>query len=163
MFDFLIAEKSMAWMELGSYVATIIGFPFAIMIFWREQRAEVEGEEEGIYASLSQSYVDFMKMALSHSDLGIFSHNPKQLDDEQKERRFILFGILISLFERAYLLVHEDKMNKKTARMWQTWEDYISEWIVREDFRSVLPDLLRGEDPEFIAYMQGISETIKNK
>lgn len=31
------------------------------------------------------------------------------------------------------------------------------EWCRREDFRVVLPQLLRGEDPEFVAYIERLA------
>jgi hypothetical protein len=37
--------------------------------------------------------------------------------------------------------------------MWQTWEDYIDFWLKKEDFRKVVPELLSGEDPDFVGYM----------
>jgi len=55
----------------------------------------------------------------------------------------------VSLFERAYLLVFEERMDKQTTRLWQSWEDYMREWCRRPDFREALPDLLSGEDEGF--------------
>ena len=79
------------------------------------------------------------------------------LDDEQKERQYIIFAMLISLFERAYLLLYEENMAPKQARRWNSWEDYMHEWCDRPDFRISLPKLLRGEDPSFITYMNRIA------
>ena len=81
----------------------------------------------------------------------------KPLTPEQEERKWILFGILISLFERAYILVYEERMSKQTRRLWQSWEDYMREWCRREDFRAALPELLKGEDEEFGARIQRIA------
>jgi hypothetical protein len=68
----------------------------------------------------------------------------------------VLFEILISLFERAYLLAYEDKMTGKQLRRWRSWDDYMREWCEREDFRKLLPKLLQGEDPDFCAYIENI-------
>jgi len=76
---------------------------------------------------------------------------------EQQERKNIVFDLLVSLFERAYILVYEEDMSKQTQRLWATWEDYIRFWTKRPDFRQALPDLLEGEDPEFTAYMKKIA------
>ena len=54
----------------------------------------------------------------------------------------------------AYLLVYEEKMNRQTRRMWQSWEDYMREWARRADFRDNLPQLLEGEDEEFAQYIR---------
>jgi hypothetical protein len=83
---------------------------------------------------------------------------PKQLDAEQEERRLALFNILVALFERAYLLVYEPEMTAQTARLWQSWEDYMREWCKRAEFRAELPALLQGEDPDFAKHISEIAE-----
>lgn len=149
----------MEWFEFLSYVVTVIGLPFAIVVFVLEQRKERLNEEEEIFARLSDDYQDFLKLALEHADLKLFRQNANDepLNEEQQERKRILFGILISLFERAYLLVYEDDMPKKSRRLWQSWEDYMREWVQRGDFRAALPELLRGEDEDFCAYIRRIA------
>ena len=69
----------------------------------------------------------------------------------------VLFDILISLFERAYILLYEVPMPSYRERQWHSWDDYMREWCRREDFRAVLPQLLRGEDPEFVAYIERLA------
>jgi len=139
------------WMEFLSYAVTVIGLPLAIFVFVHEQRKERVNEEEEIHAQLSDDYQDFLKLALAHADLKLFRKetSTQALSEEQLERKSILFGILVSLFERAYLLVYEDDMPKQTRRLWSSWEDYIREWCRRGDFRAALPELLRGEDEDF--------------
>lgn len=142
-------------MELLSYVVTVVGFPLAILTFVWEQRKERRNEEEEIFQRLSDEYREFLKLVLDNADLHLLRREgaPTELTEEQKERRLAIFGILISLFERAYLLVYEDTMDKQTRRMWQSWEDYMREWVRRADFRDALPGLLEGEDEEFKRYI----------
>ena len=75
------------------------------------------------------------------------------------DRQLIIFTMLMSLFERAYLLLYEDDMSPKQARRWNSWEDYIAEWCANEDFRSYLPRLLRGEDPSFVSYVEKLARS----
>jgi hypothetical protein len=147
--------------ELLSYVVTVIGLPFAILIFIYEQRKERQNEEEEIFQRLSDEYREFLKLVLDNSDLQLLRREAtaQSLTPEQKERRFAIFGILISLFERAYLLVYEEDMDKRERRLWQSWEDYMREWVRRSDFRAALPELLEGEDPEFTEYIRKLAET----
>ncbi|MBI4997382.1 MAG: hypothetical protein HZC22_10905 [Rhodocyclales bacterium] len=146
---------NLASWELASYVVTVIGLPLAIFVFFFEQRKERDNEEEEVYQLLSDNYQDFLKVTLEHPDLRLFAdEETPQLSDEQRERMFIIFSMLVSLFERAYLLLYEDDMTPRQARRWRSWEDYMSEWCQRADFRTMLPLLLRGEDPEFAAYLQ---------
>ena len=141
-----------------SYVVTVIGLPLAIAVFFFEQRKERENEEEEVYQLLSDNYQDFLKVALENPDLRLFSEETTlSLNDEQKERQLIIFTMLLSLFERAYLLLYEDAMSPKQARRWNSWEDYILEWCRKPDFRSSLPQLLRGEDPSFVRYLEQLT------
>jgi hypothetical protein len=145
-------------MELLSYVVTVVGLPFAIFVYLHEQRKERRNEEEEIFQRLSDEYREFLKLVLDNADLHLLRREGTgdRLTEEQAERRQAIFGILISLFERAYLLVYEEHMSKQTRRMWQSWEDYIREWVRRADFRDGLPELLEGEDEEFTQYMNGL-------
>jgi hypothetical protein len=77
----------------------------------------------------------------------------QDLTEEQQERVLVIYEILISLFERAYLLSYDEKMTRKQQRRWLSWEDFMREWCEREDFRRLLPRLLQGEDPDFAAHI----------
>jgi hypothetical protein len=140
--------------ELLSYVVTVIGLPFAIGIFFYEQRKERENEEEASWQQLSDAYIDFLEVVLANPDLRLRSQAPTpNLTDEQRERMRVIFDMLISLFERAYLLLYEEGMSEKQRRRWHSWDDYMREWCGRADFSTCLPELLRGEDPDFSAYI----------
>ncbi len=145
--------------ELASYIVTVVGLPLAILTFVWEQRKERQNEDEEIFQRLSDEYREFLKLVLDNADLHLLRRESSRVEftEEQKERRLAIFGILISLFERAYLLVYEDKMDKQTRRLWQSWEDYMREWVRRSEFRDALPGLLDGEDDEFQAYMRKLA------
>jgi hypothetical protein len=144
--------------ELMSYVVTVIGLPLAIVVFLYEQRKERDNEEEEVYQLVSDNYHDFLKVALANPDLRLFSAaETAHLSEEQRERRIIIFSMLVSLFERAYLLLYEPRMSPSQTRRWRSWEDYMREWCSRADFRSALPRLLAGEDPEFVGYIQALT------
>ena len=146
-------------LEMLSYLVTIVGLPLAILTFVLEQRKERQNEEEEIFQRLSDEYREFLKLVLDNADLHLLRRegNREELTEEQQERRHAIFGILISLFERAYLLVYEPRMDKQTRRMWQSWEDYMREWVRRAEFREALPTLLDGEDDEFQAHMRKLA------
>jgi hypothetical protein len=150
----MLTWSLLEWLEALSYLVTIVGLPFAIGVFLFEQKDERASEEEGIYQSLSDEYASFLRLVLEHADLHLRSKpRTDNLTAEQEERRLLLFDLLISLFERAYLLVYEDDMTRKQARMWQSWEDYMHFWCLREDFRALLPEMLEGEDPDFSRHL----------
>lgn len=144
--------------ELLSYIVTVFGLPLAIATFIFEQRKERENEEEEVYQMLSDAYTDFLKLVIDNPDLKLRSQcEIESLNAEQQERMYVLFEILISLFERAYLLAYDERMKGKQLRRWRSWEDYMGEWCEREDFRRLLPRLLHGEDPDFSAYILSLA------
>jgi hypothetical protein len=147
-----------AW-EFASFVVTALGLPVAILIFMWQEHKERDNEEEEAYQLLSDAYNDFLKVVLANPDLQLRTNEP--LSDptpEQNERMLVIFDMLMSLFERAYLVAYKTKMSETEARRWNSWDDYMREWCRREDFHNALPLLLRGEDPEFQSYLRHIAE-----
>mgnify|MGYP003584537151 FL=1 len=145
--------------ELASYIVTVLGLPCAIGIFMWQERKERDNEEEEQYQLLSDAYIDFLKVVLAHPDLQLRSNEPlPNPTAEQRERMLVIFDMLMTLFERAYLVAYKDDMSDEDRRRWNSWDDYMREWCRREDFRNVLPLMLRGEDPEFQDYLRRIAE-----
>ncbi|MGL4575012.1 MAG: hypothetical protein ACRCV9_09500 [Burkholderiaceae bacterium] len=145
--------------EIASYVVTVIGLPLAIFVFLYEQRKERDNEEEEAYQMISDAYKDFLRIVLENSDLRLRTDtSTPNLTPEQRERMMLIFDMLVSLFERAYLVLHEPDMNERQRRRWASWDDYMHEWCRREEFRTALPLLLRGEDAEFTAYIRRVAD-----
>jgi hypothetical protein len=145
--------------ELASYIVTVLGLPLAIGIFlWQERNERANEEEEG-YQLLSDAYNDFLKIVLAHPDLHLRTNEPlPNPSPEQNERMLVIFDMLISLFERAYLVAYKEKMSQEERRRWNSWDDYMREWCRRDDFYNALPLLLRGEDPDFQAYIRRVAQ-----
>jgi hypothetical protein len=146
-------------LELASYAVTIVGLPFAVWVFMAQQRKERENEEEEGYQHLSDAYNAFLQVVLDNADLQLRSApalpNPTA---QQNERMLVIFDMLISLFERAYLVAYKDEMDATERRRWNSWDDYMREWCRRDDFFNALPLLLRGEDPEFQRYIKRVAQ-----
>jgi hypothetical protein len=153
---------AMDWLqiwELLSYIVTVFGLPLAIYIFMAERRKERINDEEEIYLLLSDAYADFLKLVIANPDLRLLSKTATPaLTEEQQERVLALLEMLVSVFERAYLLEYEERMSAGQLRRWRSWEDYMREWCRREDFRARLPQLLQGEDADFAAYFSRLAE-----
>ncbi len=145
-------------LEMASYTVTVVGLPFAIWVFFLQQRAERENEDEEAYLRLADAYNDFLKVVLANSDLHLRTATALPAPTpEQHERRLVIFDMLVSLFERAFLIAWKPQMSPAEQRRWNSWDDYMHEWCQREDFRNTLPFLLRGEDPAFQAYIQRVA------
>lgn len=151
----------MIWLEAMSYVVTILGFPAAIFVIVREERLRRENERSELHRNLSQEYDTFLRMVMDNSDLLLMSRSslPEPVSEEQRERTEIIFRMLISLFEKAYIILHTNDMDGDARRRWMSWEDDMVEWCGREDIRKVLPDLLEGEDDQFSRYIMKLAKT----
>lgn len=145
--------------QLAGNIVTVFGLPLAIYTFMLEQRKERDNEDEEVHQLLSDAYIEFLKLVLEHSDLKLRTKSATvDLNEEQRERMQVLFEILISLFERAYLTAYSHSMTFQQRRRWHSWDDFMREWCRREDFRAALPSLLHGEDPDFADYIRAIAE-----
>ncbi|MEM0945205.1 MAG: hypothetical protein AAGI70_14815 [Pseudomonadota bacterium] len=152
----------MAWLEALSYIVTILGFPIAIWVFLAEERRRRANEAAELHRGLSEEYDNFLRLALENSDLLLLQHErqPPALSDEQTERKEILLRMLVSLFEKAFIILYSDAMDEPARRRWQSWEDDMEDWLARPDFRALLPWLLEGEDDAFSRYITGLAETV---
>ncbi|MEZ5573851.1 MAG: hypothetical protein R3E64_17825 [Halioglobus sp.] len=148
--------------ELLSHMVTVIGLPLAIAVFILQQRKERINEELLVYESLSDSYHKFLLVALDHADLHLFSESKTPaLSEQQQERMMVIFSMLMSLFERAYIMIYQEGVDSAKQRHWHSWHDYMREWCAREDFRDLLDKLLVGEDTKFCAYIRDLANKTK--
>lgn len=142
-------------MELLSYVATVIGIPLAIVTFMAQERKERQSEQEEIYDQLMDHYDDIKEKLFEYPELD--QHDTALTDPESFRRQRILYEMLISLFERAFILLHGET-DPAYRRMWNSWIDYIEYWTSRPNFREALPDMMRGEDPDFTAFIAKLTD-----
>ncbi len=149
-------EHTLQVWELASYVVTVVGLPYAIVMFALDNYKERQLENEELYQALAEEYAKFGNLMIENADLQLMTGGvpDANLNAEQRERKTVIFDMLVALFERAYILVYEEKMDKQTKRLWATWEDYIKFWCQRDDFKRALPGLLVGEDPDFSGYIR---------
>ena len=150
----------MIWLEALSYIVTILGLPTAIFVFMYEHRRRQANEEKELHRNLSEEYDNFLRLALDNADLLLMSRSTAlpALTEEQSERKEILFRMLVSLFEKAFIILYTEDMGRDARRRWLSWEDDMREWCQREDFRTVLPQLLEGEDDEFSKHILKIAQ-----
>ncbi len=142
------------WFEFLSYLATIVGIPLAIALFLHEEHKERQAEQEEIYDKLMDHYDDILARLFEHPDID--QHDKPLSDHELLRQQKILYEMLVTLFERAFILLYDEK-EETYRRMWNSWEDYIRVWVTRPNFREILPELVLGEDAKFVAYMAALS------
>jgi hypothetical protein len=154
----------MIWLEALSYVITILGFPTAIIVFIFEHRRRLGNEENELHRHLSEEYDNFLRLVLDNADLLLLraSNAPPTLSEEQLERREIIYRMLVSLFEKAYIILYSENMKQDAKRRWMSWEDDMTEWCRKREFVALLPELLEGEDDAFSQHILAISKGLKN-
>ena len=150
----------MIWLEALSYVITILGFPTAIIVFIFEHRRRLGNEENELHRHLSEEYDNFLRLVLDNADLLLLraSNAPPTLSEEQFERREIIYRMLVSLFEKAYIILYSENMKQDAKRRWMSWEDDMTEWCRKSEFVALLPELLEGEDDALSQHILAIAK-----
>ena len=145
---------TLEFFEFMSYVATVIGIPLVLLTFIYQEKKERQNEQEEIYDKLMDHYTGIQNKLFEYPELDIHAH-PSQ-DPETARRQYILYEMLISLFERSFILLAAEK-DPAYQRMWNSWVDYILQWLEKPNFVAALPQLMKGEDPDFVAYISKLS------
>jgi len=146
--------------ELLSYVTVVLGLPAAIVQYRRSKLREQADREYGTYNALDEKYMEFQRICFDHPELDIFDiadANPQALDEEKRKQELISFTMLISIFERAYLMYH-DQSNKVKAAQWTGWDEYIRSYAERANFRNAWEVSGETFDRNFENYVEGIME-----
>lgn len=147
------------WMLMAN-ISVAFSAPYALILFMYEKHKEKDLKNEEMYQKLAEEYAKFSNLLIENADLQLLTDPVPDavLSPDQKERKRCIYELLVALFEQAFILVYEDKMDKQTKRLWMTWEDYMIFWCDRPDFRAALPEMLKGEDPEFADYIRKLAE-----
>ena len=136
-------------MELLSYIATIVGIPLALLTFIIQERKERQAEQEEIYDKLMEHYATIQERLFQHPEID--QHEQPLSNPEDKRRQLIVYEMLVSLFERAFILLYGET-DPAYQRMWNSWNDYIQHWSAKANFREALFVLMLGEDADFVAF-----------
>jgi hypothetical protein len=144
--------------ELLSYVVVILGLPAAIYQYRRSKRREEADREYGTYNALDEKYLQFQMLCFEYPHLDLFDvpdATPRELSAVEAKQELIAFTFLISVFERAYLMYH-DQSNRVKAAQWTGWDEYIRCYCERQNFRSAWEVSGETFDRNFENYMEEI-------
>ncbi len=142
------------WFELMSYIATIVGIPLVLITFIYQERKERQNEQEEIYDKLMAHYTEIQEKLFLYPEIDTHTH--PSTDPETARRQYILYEMLTALFERSFILLASET-SPAYRRMWNSWVDYIRQWLEKPNFVAALPLLMKGEDPDFVAYIAKLS------
>lgn len=143
----------------------LIGIPVAIVLYLVNKQKERRDKDYGTYDTLDDKYIDYLTLCLDHPDLDV-GDTPRRtsgaLNPQQQQQEYVMFSILVSIMERAYLM-YADRSYRVRKQQWAGWEAYIKHWGTRKNFRSALPKLCLGFDKRFLSYLHSKIEFEEEK
>lgn len=151
--DWLICNKDL--FETLSYIVVLIGIPIGVYQYIGAIKKEQQDREYGTYNALDEKYIDFQRLCFDHPELDIFDipdSNPNSLNQQQHKQQLIAFTMLFSIFERAFLMYHDQSTDIK-ARQWVGWEVYIKGYCKRTNFKKAWEVSGATFDTDFEQYM----------
>lgn len=144
------------YLELSTYVITILGVPFALYMYIDEQKSQRAEREYGTYDALDDKYIDLQQLCLQYSKLDIFDtpfKNPNKLTEEEHKQEEAILLIRISIFERAFLMYQREAAKAKKDQ-WDGWEIEIIEWLERKNFNNIWNIHKQYYDKSFVDFFE---------
>jgi methionine salvage enolase-phosphatase E1 len=163
--------------NLVSYATIIggIGVPATIIFYIidkhsdrrkvkEQQKNDREVKEMGVFNRLAEEWREYLKLCLEYPDLDVANKSAKVNkleDDNSQARRDIMYELLISMFESAYL--HYDyQTNQLKEEQWTGWKNYLKAWLKNKLFVDHCEKIISKEyySKKFCDYLRKeISET----
>ena len=144
------------WLEALSYLTVIVSLPLALYQYRKITTKEQADREYGTYNALDEKYLEFLEMCYHNPRLDIFDivdGTPHTLDQLEKKQELVAFTMLFSIFERAFLMYH-DQSDRVRTRQWTGWHEYIQQYCKRANFRNAWSISGSTFDSGFQAFMQ---------
>ena len=142
------------YLEILTFIITILGFPAAIFIYLKEQKELRLEREYGTFDTLDEKYIEIQQLCLEHPELDVFDSaftKPNKLSEEQQKQEEAIFLIRISIFERAFLM-YQRTASISRKDQWDGWKLEIEEWFSRDNFKSVWQEHGPYFDKSFFDY-----------
>jgi hypothetical protein len=143
------------YLQIASGIVTILGLPLALYLFYNEKRKERKEREYGTYNALDDKYIHFLEMCLEKPELDVIEYSVDTQFDKNERQEQILFLILISILERAFLM-YNDQSTKIKERQWLGWVEYMKDYCNKENFRKKWPELGPQFDKKFVGFMDSL-------
>lgn len=151
-------QQVLDYLQAITNLFVILGLPVAFIQYKVTKRKEKRDREYGTYNALDEKYLEYQQLCLQYPYLNIFDipdKKPATLNEEQKKEELILFTMLFSIFERAYLL-YTDHYSHIKKKQWIGWDTYIKSYCERDNFLSAWKISGSTFDTEFEKYMTDI-------
>jgi hypothetical protein len=119
-----------------THIVSIVGLPIAVLVFYSKYRKEQEARAEEIYQTLDDLWVNFNSLLLRYPNLdaAYVTFEPRTLTPEEKVQQYVIFDVLTTMFERAYLAYLRASKGQRTQQ-WRGWEAYIDHYCKKQSYR----------------------------
>lgn len=165
------------WTALGVLQTALLslGLIGGIKAWWefikwrRDAHKDREQTSNQAYGKMEERYLRFLELSLQYPNLGVslFRPDANNLSEDDRTRRFILYEMLFSVMERAYL---DRKASKEILRnQWPGWDQYIRNYMERPSCLeawttgSMDNEVGYGLDLRFQKYMDAIALEIRQR
>ena len=131
-------------LQEGANAVTILGIIFALgglavsmRTFIAERKKERLEREYGTFDSLDNKYVEFMYACTQHPNLDLFSEplgTNRVATKEELNIERALFSVLISIFERAFVMFERRAGQDMKELQYIGWIECMRSYCIRESF-----------------------------
>src|SRR5687768_8179096 len=120
------------------YLTLSVAGPLALIEYFKAKKRDRLANEYKIYDELNNRFFEYQKIALEYYDLDILdvpNSDPSLSFDKKRKQEMVAYAILFSLFERAYLMFHQQE-EAFQLRQWSGWKHFLNDFIRRENVRT---------------------------
>ena len=143
------------FLQIIAHLMVIGGLPLALWLYLQEQRRARHARAYGAWHTIDEQYPRFLELCLAHPELDILDApiaGAGETSPDQLRQERILFRLLLGLFQRAYVMYH-DQTTDVDERQWSDWVARMREYGARENFRLAWLELGPGFDADFAGFM----------
>ena len=162
----MISNDIQQYLQAGSNIATALGIIFAIggltvtiRTYRNERKNERIAREYETFNDLDDKYVEFMYACTQHPHLDLFSDaaDPyRALSREDVNTEKALYSVLISIFERAFILFERQADKNIRGLQYLGWLECMKTYCTRESFLSQWNKIGKQFDNDFQVKMNSI-------
>lgn len=154
------------YLQAGSNIATTLGIIFAmagltvtIRTYRNERKKERIAREYETFNDLDDKYVEFMYACTQHPHLDLFSDaaDPnRKISPEDLNTEKALYSVLISIFERAFVLFERQADKNIRGLQYLGWIECMKTYCTRRSFLSQWNKIGKQFDNDFQIKMNSI-------
>lgn len=145
-----------AWIELAANITVILGVPWALLHYIKNQRQQARDQDQRRFDTLADEYQEWIDFCLANRDLPVSDWEPAEQTHSvaaDRKRLALAFTKLVCLFEHAFIM-YNPQISEFRRRQWDGWRNYIAAYAGRRDFKNYWADGGGDQfDVEFVKFM----------